>query len=130
MAFTHKITQVWGNGLREISCENEYENDAQGASIDEEITADATDQEVAYTLDFSQLKALFILADGNMTLETNSGAAPADTITLVAGVPYIWNTDSYDSCLITQDVTALFMTETSSATNRLRIESIYDPTAP
>lgn len=129
MAFTHKITHVWNNGSREISCENEYTNDAQGASIDEEITADAVDQEVAFTLDFSQLKSLFILADGNMTLETNN-AAGDDEITLVAGVPYIWNTDSYNSCLITQDVTALFMTDTSSATNRLRIESVYDPTAP
>lgn len=126
--FEHTIVLGWNDGSRGISTENAYEGGAQGPSIDEEITADAVDQLVSFALDVSQLKAIFILAQGNMTLETNSGAAPDDTINLKAGVPYIWTTDSYDTCKLTVDVTKLYMTETSSATNRLRIECVFDAT--
>ena len=128
MSFTHKITQAWSNGGRAISGEKEYEANAQGASIDEVITADAEDELVVFTLDVSQVKAFFALAQGDMTLETNNGGAPTDTINLVGGVPYVWTEDSDDAFLLGSDVTALYMTELSSADNRLQIESVYDPT--
>ncbi len=128
MGFQHQITQAWTNGSRAISGSKEYEANAQGNSIDEVITADAEDELVVFTLDVSQVKSIFILAEGDMTLETNNGAAPTDTINLKAGVPYIWTTDSDDSFKLGSDVTALYMTELSSANNRLQIESVYDPT--
>lgn len=127
MSFTHKISQAWSDGSRAISGDKEYSGGAQ-KSIDEVITADAEDELVVFTLDVSQVKCFFALAQGDMTLETNNGGAPVDTINLVGGVPYIWTEDSDDAFLLASDVTALYMSELSSADNRLQIETVYDPT--
>lgn len=128
MSFSHEISQAWSNGERAISPSNTFTGGGQGPSIDEVIPADSTDALVAYALDVSQVKAFFMLAEGDMTIETNDGAAPDDTLNLKAGIPYIWFTNTYDTFKFTTDITKLYCTDTSTADNRLQIEAVFDPT--
>ena len=89
------------------------------------VPALASDYLVAYELDYSQCKGIFILADTTMTIETNSGGSPAQTIALTAGVPVAWMYGS-GVCPITADITALYVT--STAGGNLTIRTLVDAT--
>lgn len=95
--------------------------------ISEAIADSAGDLEVACVLDQSQLKALFIKSDQVITIETNSGAGEADVFTMVAGLPIQWSEGNV-ACPITEDVTALFITNASGSTANLIFRALYDPT--
>lgn len=85
-----------------------------------------TDTLVALVLDVSQVKSAFIMASTATLLETNSGSSPAQTLSLAAGIPYIWNTNSYDTFKFTTDITALYCTNV--AESLLTAEFLVDPT--
>ncbi len=97
-------------------------------SVDEDIATGQTNFEIALALDVSAVKSIYICSDKDITLETNDGATPDDTIALSANVPYIWNTESYDALLLTVDVTSIFITNASGATANLVIEVLTDAT--
>jgi len=97
-------------------------------TLDETVADGQTDKQVTVALDVSAVKAFYIVSDQSVTLETNSGSAPDDTISLVAGVPYWWSTDSYDTFQLGTDVTAFFFTNASGATATIKMEAIQDAT--
>lgn len=127
MSVTHTLHQNWVNGSRAIASSKNYTGNASN-TLDETIADSSTDFEIAFTLDVSAIKSIYILSDQAITLETNNGGAPADTLTLVAGHPYIWNTDSEFTNLLATDITALFITNASGATATLKLEVVFDPT--
>ena len=99
------------------------------ASVSESIPDSSTDLEVTFTLDVSAIQSIYIKSDEDLTLETNSGGSPTDTITLKAGVPYIWHAGSYHTNLLTADITAnIFLTNASGSAALLEIEVVTDPT--
>lgn len=61
-------------------------------------------------------QAIYLLATGDVTIRTNNPTAPADVITLKAGLPLLWNrsTPTYPNPF-TADVTALYCTCTAAA---------------
>jgi len=102
-----------------------------GLSIDlsEEIAGEVTDSEVVLGIDFSALQFIALESDQDLTLETNSGSAPDDTISLKANNPLIWEADaSYFANPLTADVTSLFVTNAGSTAANLRILALVDPT--
>lgn len=101
-----------------------------GGQIEQQLIPNAADQEIACAIDFSQLKSLFIKAAAVMTLETNSSGSPTDTIALKAGVPYIWTPGSYNICLITADVTKIFLTNASGAAALFEAYWGYEDVSP
>lgn len=78
-------------------------------------------------LDVSEIQSIRIQSDVDCTIKTNSSGSPDDTLDLVAGVPYIWNTDSYDSLLLTVDVTTIYVTNAAACT--LKIEALIGAVA-
>lgn len=126
MAFTHRITQSVAGG-KPVTKENDYSGSGQ-LSIDETIAESTTDGLVVMSLDVSQIKSVYIVSTVDMLLETNSGSTPDDTISLVAGVPYVWTTDSYDSNLLATDITAIYLTNTSGGSGNFTLECVYDAT--
>jgi len=104
--------------------------EADGSVID--VTAaipdSSTDKLVVCALDVSQIKAIYILSDQDVTLETNDGTTPDDTIALKAGVPYIWYTNKYDALLLTVDVTALYLTNASGSAATFKLRALQDAT--
>ena len=98
------------------------------SGISESIADSETDKEVGFTLDFSACKFFYINSDQDVLVETNSGSAADDTLTLLANVPYIWHVNSNHTFLIGTDITALFVTNASGSAALLTIEEIHDPT--
>lgn len=127
MSFTHTVTQNVQVGSTLISGSKSYSNSSK-VSIEETIAAATTDDDVVLAIDVSALKSIIILSDQDVKIETNSGAAPDDTINLVADVPYIWNTDSYNACLLTTDVTVIYVTNAGATAATLKIEALLDAT--
>ena len=126
MSFSQTVAQSIRVGGQDVAQNNAYSADSQ-TSVDVAIPIEA----VNFALDVSQIKALFILSDQDLTIETNNAGpdpAPDDTISLVAGVPLVWTHDSYYANLLTTDITALYVTNASAAAARLRIEALHDAT--
>lgn len=97
------------------------------ASVSEAIPANSTDLLVNFALDVSACNALYLVADVNMTVETNAtDHAGGNVINLLAGIPYVFYTGKYDTFKLTADVTKLYITNTTAGT--LTIEALYDAT--
>lgn len=127
MSYTHSLMQRIAVGG--VSIENTIDNTFNARSgFDESIATGSTDARIEFTLDVSQVKSFYLVSDQSVTFETNNGTTPANTISLVANVPYVWHKDSYDAFKLTTDVTAVFITNTSGSTAAVKCEALYDPT--
>lgn len=105
------------------------EKTASSVTIVEETVATAqTDSLIAFTLDVSACKAFRIVSSAAITVETNSGSAADNTLTLAANEPYEWNVDSEHTFLLTADVTGLYITNASGATATIQIFAAVDAT--
>ena len=132
MSIKHTITETFvSNDGASFQASTESTGGLE-INVDETIPALSTDLAVAFAVDVSQLKSLFILATAVMTIETNSGSAPGNTITLAAGIPFVWTSQSgmdlrdTAEAAITVDITGLFITSTAGGS--LKIRSLIDPT--
>lgn len=54
------------------------------------IPGTTTNQELDLTLTLTTLQSIFLVADGALTLKTNSTSAPGDTLTFAANMPLCW----------------------------------------
>lgn len=101
---------------------------SSATEVSESIPTASTDADIVIAIDVSAVKAFFIVSSAAITVETNDGSSPDDTLTLVAGQPYIWHTGSYDSFLLTADVTVLYITNASGSTADIEIRVLQDAT--
>jgi hypothetical protein len=83
--------------------------------LSETIPAATNNHPLSLAIDVSAAKMIFVVSDQDVLLETNSGSAPDDTISLLADVPYVWHADSYFANLLAADVTQLFITNQNGA---------------
>jgi hypothetical protein len=129
MAFTHTYSSGWSNGNRSLTSTKTYSGTSE-LSIDEDIADSQTDFEIICAIDISAIQNIYIKSDQDVTLETNNGGTPDDTIDLKANVPYIFNAqlDAYFTNLLTTDVTAIYITNASGAAANLQIECLTDAT--
>jgi hypothetical protein len=133
MSLTHSLIFTWQGQNGNSIAKTVTSTSGAEQSIDETIPALASDLEVALVLDVSQVKSIYIVASAAMTLETNSGSAADNTVTLVANIPFVWHyqdgTTLRDTAgvAITTDITALFVTSTAGGTLQVRV--LVDPTA-
>lgn len=102
-------------------------------NLDELIPGGSTDLSVAFALVLAKLAALYIVADRAMAIETNSGSSPANTITLAANVPFVWNSNmpairDTAGVAISTNITALFVTLAAGADSILHLRALVDPT--
>lgn len=96
--------------------------------LDESIPDSSTDLAVTYSLDVSAVVGFFMVSDAAVTIETNDGTTPDDTMTLTAGVPYVWYTGKPEAFAFTTDITALYVTNSSGGAARLQIKALSDAT--
>lgn len=98
-------------------------------TIDESISANQTDLLFAISFDKDRLKMVYLVSTETMTIETNDGTTPGDTITLTADEPLIWweGAAEYTNPFASADVTAFYLTNTTACT--LSGFILHDPTA-
>lgn len=109
MAFSVSIRNDVVSGAQNIAKSRTKTGDLLSV-IDEEIAASTTNDEIVIAIDVSNLVVLGIYSNVDLTIKTNSSGSPDDTLSIVGGVPYVWDEDSYDACLIGTDVTKIFVT--------------------
>ena len=97
-------------------------------SLEVAVPDEAADQLVNIAIDVGQMKALFILSDQDITLETNSATVPDDTLSLLADEPVIWWATDLHTALLTVDVTAIYLTNASGAEATVKIRVLEDTT--
>ena len=103
--------------------------DSAAVQIQEAVADSSTDLEIACSIDQSVLSFLYLVSDQAVTIETNSGSTPDDTITLSADVPVIWYTGcGYTNPFSNADVTSLFVTNASGSTANITLEALQDST--
>lgn len=129
MAFTHNLAINWSSGGRSVAANKNYTGESQ-LSISRSVADSSTDFRIIASIDQSQITLIIMKSDQDITVETNSGSAPTDTIALKAGVPYVWNADlnGYYANKITADVTDLYVTNASGAAALLELEVLTDAT--
>jgi hypothetical protein len=120
------LFQATGQG-RSISKSNSYSGSAS-ISIEESVANSATDFAVVVAIDVSAIKAIYINSSKAVTMETNSGSAADESISLLADKPYVWTNDSYFANLLETDITVLYFTNASGSAATVNIEVVLDAT--
>jgi hypothetical protein len=127
MALTHK--KEWAltpSGARR-PFEKTYTGELEIA-LQRTVANGQTDFNIAVGIDVSAVQSFFLVSSQAVTIETNNGSTPDDTIVLKAGVPYEWNTDSYDTFKLDTDVTSLKVTNASGASADVELYALIDAT--
>ncbi len=130
-SFTHVVKEEYitdGITVGSAPSQNSYVGSAPGGFS--ELIAVGVDTFVNVAIDISAVKSIILLSDRAVTIETNANNhSGGDQIVLKAGIPYIWTTDSYYSCLITLDVTGgFYITNASGGSAQVDCRFTYDAT--
>ena len=126
---THRLKFSYVGNSLDLS--EEISDTQTGVAIidNEQITTGTTDGEVLFALEFANCTMFYLVSDQDVTFETNDGAAADDTIALLADIPYVWHTNSYDTFLITADIiTNVFITNVSGETASIYCVALFDAT--
>lgn len=125
--FTHTITRQLTDGGNQVSAIETVEAEGR-KSVDVNVPDSSTDLQVEVVIDVSTVKSIYIKSDQDVTIETNDGTTPADTLAIKANAPYVWTENSVDSLALGTDVTDLFITNASGSAARVQLEALVDPT--
>ncbi len=128
MSVTHTITEQVQTPGRLIIKSTTHTSDSVAALHGVQVADSATDFEIAIAIDFSAVKSFYLVSDQDVTVETNDGSAPDDTLALKANEPYVWHESSLHAFKITADVTSIFITNASGETATIDLEVVQDAT--
>ncbi len=133
MSYTAKLIRGWSYAGSDGLGQEEDVTAGSLVGLDEPVPDGSVDLAVLCAIDLSQLKALYIEADQDITLETNaaggSSGAPDDTLELTADVPKLWSiSDGLGICPLTADVDTFFVTNGSGENTTLKLRALVDPT--
>ena len=99
-----------------------------GLVIEESIAIGATDQLVSLAFVLAKLLAFYMVSDKALTIETNSASTPQETISLAAGVPFVYVPGAGLASPFAGNVTALYATNASGSAAALQIRVLVDAT--
>lgn len=95
--------------------------------FDLSVANPTTDLAIALAFTAAKVKSVYLLSTQDVTLETNSGSSPTDTIALKAGSAIKWKSGGSGSNPFTANVTGLFVTNASGAAAQITIRIGIDP---
>lgn len=124
---SHNFTLAWSRSGESISKTVTVTADSE-YNADIPLTASQADEQVAATLDVSEIKSIFISSDVDVTLETNSSSAPDETLSITADEPFVWRTGSGVTNPLETDITALYLTNGDATAGTVKIRILYDGT--
>lgn len=119
-------TRLTRNNGNVVESTRTITNPPLATEYDSPVAANQTNLQLEpFAVDVSDLLLWVIMSDQDLTIKTNSSSVPDDTITVKAGVPIIWDSESGAANPLTADVTDLFITNTT-AISRLYILAVMD----
>jgi hypothetical protein len=93
-----------------------------GVNQDVNFGASLTDQLLTVAFTAANVQSIFLLSDKGLTIETNSGSSPVNTIVLKPGTPLAWSKSAgYFPNPFTANVTAFYITTTVAARLQVKI---------
>ncbi len=129
MSFSHDVRHTVSVGGETVPSPSKRTYTGSGMASVSELIAVGTDALVNISLDVSAVTSIIIWSDRAITVETNAADhSGGNILSLTAGVPYMWCTDSYDTFKLTADVTKLYITNASGASAQLEVRAIQDAT--
>ena len=127
MSFTHERTITYKTDSGTVS--NVLTKTSESSvEMTVSIPAETTDMEVDIAIDTAAVKSLLISADGALTIETNDGTTPDDTLAVDENEPLTYMVDTEDTLQLTVDVTKLYVTNAGAAAVTLDIRVLVDAT--
>lgn len=124
-SFTHTLGWTWNDGQNSLSGTSQQTSE-QTHNTDVTVAANTTDFGVDIAFNYADLKSFFMLSSTDLTLETNSGSSPGNTLTLKAGVPYVWQYGGYGSNPFSVNVTRFFLTNGTAGAATVQIRMLLD----
>jgi hypothetical protein len=128
MSFSNTLTREWNDESGAALSDQETITAGGKFDLSESIPGASTDLPVTLALDVSALVAFYIKSSRDITLETNSGSAPGNTLSLKAGKALIWSLNCGLANPLTVDVTGLFCTTEAGVAANLEARFRFDPT--
>ena len=131
---SHILSLTWIRGSEQIPTTSTPVTITADGEINADISIDASavDKQATIAIDVSVLKCLVLSCDKGLTIQTNDGTTPDDTLTLTANEPLIWWSTSGITCPLTVDVTDLYCTragaDAATGTATLKVRSLQDVT--
>lgn len=121
MAITHTITAGLSSSAGGSVRSTWVESGATEINIDVQLPASSTNTLQAAAFTVANVQSYILKADQAMTIKTNSSGSPANTITLVANMPFVYSISRGDTNQFTTNVTAFYLTCTPSTRFEARI---------
>ncbi len=89
LGISHQLTLSWARNGESIAKVVTVTANGE-TNRDVTVPANTTDMRVDIDLDADKIQSIYILSDLAVTIETNSGTVPGNTLNIAAGKPYIW----------------------------------------
>lgn len=124
---THNIDVTWSKSNETVTKRVSASADSE-SNLDIAVPAATTDKLVNLAIDVSELESLFLLSDKDVSIETNSGSAPDNTIALTANVPVVWYAGCGYSNPLTADTTKFYITNAGASEATVNIRVLQDST--
>jgi len=125
---TQTLTLSWSDGSSTSLTKSVAQTDEGGLYLDFTVAGATTDKRVLAAIDVSALKLLYILSDKDITIQTNDGTTPDNTLTITANKPLVW----YSGCglpnPLTVDVVDIYVTNAGGTTATVNIRALQDAT--
>ena len=99
-----------------------------GLIVEESIPDSTTNQLVSLAFVLAELLAYYMVSDKALTIKTNSSSTPQETISLAAGVPFVYVPGAGLASPFAGNVTALYATNASGSAAALQIRVLVDAT--
>lgn len=127
MSISFTLAQTSNGNGKELITSQTFTGSGSSRIV-ESIADQETDKVVTLSGDVSHIKLVYIVSSQDLTFDTYDGVTKKDTLSLLAGVPYVWHTGMYASNLLTEDFTSVKVTNASGATAALEVELLVDAT--
>lgn len=128
--YTHtlSLSVAAPGGVIQPSSALTYSGSGHSGFLSETVTTGTTDGQINIAFTYADIKSFYLLSDQDVTIETNSGSAADDTLTVTANVPYTWQNDSPHANPFSANVTAFFVTNSSGSTATISCSVVFDAT--
>ena len=127
MSISHIVTLAWTRQGEQLTQNVTLTADTE-VNGDIAVPATTTDLEAIVAFDKTKVKSVFVHSDQDVTVETNSGSAPGNTITLTANTPLVWFPAMPLANPFTVDVTKFYITNAGASAAVVKYRILVDGT--
>lgn len=125
MSITHTITYGWSGGSGPSISQAVNLTGSEELNFSFSLAGNTTNQQEALAFTKTLLQSIFIYSDTqDITIKTNSTGSPQDTITVLAGDPFVWQADSGITNPFGGNVTTAYFTNAAGTATNVVVKTL------